>query len=128
MNRGGLLVALLLPSCFGLGADLPKPDIVVAADGTGDFTTIQAAVESIPATNNERVIVLIKDGTYREKIRVAARFVTLRGESRKGTHIEFPQLKDDFVAHPDQLGWAVINLNRADDLVLENFTLENTAS
>lgn len=128
MNRRVILLALLLPACSILVADLPKPDIVVAADGSGDFKTIQAAVASIPANNRERVVVFIKNGTYREKIRVDASFVTLRGQSRNGTRIEFPQLKDDFTAHPDDIGWAVINLNHANDFVLENLTVENTAS
>jgi pectinesterase len=122
------LFALLFAACSVPAPDLFKPDIVVAADGTGDFKTIQAAVQSIPATNRDRVVVFIKDGTYHEKIRVDASFITLRGQSRKGTRIEFPQLKDDFVAHPDALGWAVINLNGANDFVSENLTVENTAS
>ncbi len=104
-----------------------KPDLVVAADGTADFKTIQEAVASIPATNHERTVVFIKDGVYHEKIRVDASFVTLRGQSRKGTRIEFPQLNDDFTAKPDALGRAVINVNHADDFVLENLTAENTA-
>ena len=97
-------------------------------DGTGDFKTIQAAVESIPTTNRDRVVVFIKDGTYHEKIRVDASFVTLYGQSRKGTRIEFPQLNKDFEAHRDDLGRAVINLNHAGDFVLQNLTVENTAS
>jgi pectinesterase len=128
MNCRGVLFSLLFSACSALGVDLPKPDIIVAADGTGDFKTIQAAVESIPVTNRERVIVLIKNGTYREKIRLGASFVSLRGQGRNRTRIEFSQVKDDFIAHPDRLGWAVINLNRANDFVLENLTVENTAS
>ena len=128
MNLRGALFALVFPACSLFGVDLPKPDIVVATDGTGNFKTIQAAVESIPVTNRERVIVLIKNGTYREKIRVGASFVTLRGQDRSRTRIEFSQVKDHFIAHPDQLGWAVIDLNRANDFVLENLTVENTAS
>jgi pectinesterase len=123
-----LLPALLVPSCSRFAGSLPKPNIVVSADGSGDFKTIQAAIASIPAINHERVVVFVKNATYREKIRVDASFVTLRGQSRKGTRIEFPQLKDDFDAHPDDLGWAVINVNRANDFVLENLTVENTAS
>jgi Pectin methylesterase len=121
------LFALPFCACSVLGIDLPPPDIVVDDDGIADFKTIQDAVQSIPVTNRERVIVFIKDGTYREKIRVDASFVTLRGQSRKGTLIEFSQIKDAFVAHPDDLGWAVINLNQANDFVLENLAVENTA-
>jgi pectinesterase len=119
MIRWLILLPLLLGAYSSFGADLLKPDIVVASDGTGDFKTVRSAVESIPATNRERVIVLIKDGTYHEKIRVNASFLTLRGQSRHGTRIKFSQVKEDFVAHRDGFGWAVINPNRANDFVLE---------
>lgn len=123
------VLATLLVSCRSIvsGGNSPKPDLIVAADGSGDFKTIQAAVASIPKTNTERMVVFIKDGTYHEKIRVDASFVTLRGQSRKGTRIEFPQLDEDFTKNPDAIGRAVINLNHADDFVLENLTAENTA-
>jgi pectinesterase len=128
MNRMSLLAALLVSShSMVFAGTLPKPDIIVTADGSGDFKTIQAAVASIPKTNTERVVVFIKDGTYKEKIRVDASFVTLRGQSRSGTRIEFPQLDDDFTNNSDTIGRAVINLNQADDFVLENLTAENTA-
>ena len=64
-----LLPALLVPSCSKFVGNLPKPDIVVSADGSGNFKTIQAAIASIPAINRERVVVFVKNGTYREKIR-----------------------------------------------------------
>jgi len=128
MNRISALAALLFSTCSIISAGaLPKPDIVVAADGSGDFKTIQAAVASIPATNTDRIVVFIKDGVYHEKIRVDASFVTLCGQSRKGTRIEFPQLNDDFTNAPDAIGRGVINLNQANDFVLENLTAENTA-
>ena len=128
MYRASLLAALLVSgSSIVFGGSLPKPDLVVAADGSGDFKTIQAAVASIPKTNTERVVVFIKDGIYKEKIRVDASFVTLRGQSRSGTRVEFPQLDEDFNKTPDAIGRAVINLNQANDFVLENLTAENTA-
>ena len=122
--RSFLLMSLIWPA---MASTIPQPDLVVAADGSGDFKTIQSAVGSISKTNRERLVVFIKDGIYKEKIRVDASFVTLSGESRKGTRIEFPQLNDDFTAQPDDLGRAVININHADDFVLENLTAENTA-
>ncbi|MEY4385674.1 MAG: hypothetical protein RLY20_957 [Verrucomicrobiota bacterium] len=118
---------VLVAAAFaGYAQSLPKPDMIVAADGSGDFKTVQAAVAAITRTNRERTVVFIKDGVYHEKVRVDASFVTLRGESRKGTRIEFPQLNDDFNKSPDPLGRAVLNVN-GDDFVLENLTAENTA-
>lgn len=121
-----VFAAFLASALAGFAQSLPKPDIVVAGDGSGDFRTVQAAVSSISKTNRERTVVFIKDGVYREKVRVDAAFVTLRGESRQGTRIEFPQLMDDFTKSPDELGRAVLNVN-GDDFVLENLTAENTA-
>src|SRR5581483_3770494 len=116
MKRILLPIALAAATSFSVTAAVPPPpDLVVAADGSGDFKTIQAAVASIPATNQERTVIFIKDGVYHEKIRVNASFVTLRGQSRRGTRLEFPQLNDDFTRSPDPLGRAVINLDRADD-------------
>ncbi len=127
--RGVATAFLILQSIFVVfqanSAELIKPDIVVAADGSGSFKTIQAAVESISATNHERMVILIKDGVYNEKVRVDASFVTLRGQSRNGTRIEFPQGDDEFNRQPDKLGRAVINIV-GDDFVMENLTVKNT--
>jgi pectinesterase len=102
-----------------------KPDLIVAANGSGDFQTVQQAVASIPRDNRQRVIVLIKDGVYHEKVSVDADCVTLCGESRRGTRIEFAQGANEFKSKPDSLGTAVVNLN-GDDCVLENLTVRNT--
>lgn len=103
-----------------------RPDLVVAADGSGDFKTIQAAVASIPKDNRERKIVFVKNGVYPEKVRVDASFVTLRGESREGTKIEFNQGNEEYRgANRDNLGAAVLNIN-GDDFVLQNITVHNT--
>jgi pectinesterase len=101
-----------------------KPDITVAADGSGDFQTVQQAIDSIPRDNRQRVIVLVKDGVYREKVRVDADCITVRGQSRRGTRIEFTQGADEFRSQPDSLGIGVVNIN-GDDFVLENLTVRN---
>jgi acetyl esterase/lipase len=106
------------------GAQAVTPDITVAADGSEDFKTIQEAVNSIPRENRERIIVFIKDGLYHEKVRIDPGFVTLRGQNRQGTRIEFPQGTDDFTNHPDAIGRAVLNINGS-DFVLENLTVRN---
>ena len=102
------------------------PDLVVALDGSGNFRSIHDAVQSIPKTNRERRIILIKDGVYAEKVRVDASFITLRGESRTGTRIEYAQANTGTGAR-DARGNAVLNLaSTAHDFVLENLTVKNT--
>jgi len=127
MKFGNLILAGFLVFCGlrAFGGNFPKPDITVAADGSGDFKTIEAAVASIPETNRERVVVFVKDGVYHEKIRVDASFVTLRGQSRASTRIEFPQGSDEFTQKPDRIGRAVVNVN-GDGFVLQNLTVKNT--
>lgn len=126
MRPPALFVLLFLAFLARATAALPiKPDLVVAADGSGDFKSVQAAVASLPADNRERVIILIKAGTYHEKVRIDTRCVTLRGESRDTTRIEFPQGREEYLRDTDKLGFAVINIH-GDDCVLENLTVENT--
>jgi pectinesterase len=120
-----LLLVVLVPVVAARAEPLP-PDRVVAADGSGDFRTIQAALDALPRDRRERQVILIKDGEYREKIRIDVPCVTLRGQSRKGTRIAFPQLSVDFDQSPDKIGRGVINI-QADDVVLENLAAANTA-
>ncbi|GBG84826.1 hypothetical protein CBR_g39202 [Chara braunii] len=56
----------------------PGVDAVVAKDGSGQFTTVQAAVNNAPG--NKRYVVFVKRGTYVEKVLVDKAYVTLRGE------------------------------------------------
>ncbi|MET3426879.1 pectinesterase [Actinoplanes tereljensis] len=54
---------------------------VVASDGTGQYTTIQAAIDAVPANNTTRRTITVKAGTYREIVTVPATkpYVTLQG-------------------------------------------------
>ena len=118
-----MVLAVALPA---LGENSIPPDITVAVDGSGDFTSVHQAVQSIPKDNRQRIVIFIKDGIYKEKVRVDAACVTLRGQSRKGTRIEFSQLNEEFDKKPDDIGRAVVNI-QGEDFVLENLTVHNTA-
>ncbi|SNY29862.1 pectinesterase family protein [Paractinoplanes atraurantiacus] len=53
----------------------------VAKDGTGQYTTVQAAIDAVPANNTTRRVITIKAGTYREIVTVPSNkpYVTLQG-------------------------------------------------
>lgn len=53
----------------------------VAADGSGTYRTVQAAIDAVPAGNRAPVTITIKSGTYREKVTIPKDkpFITLRG-------------------------------------------------
>src|SRR5437868_2235114 len=78
------LVAAVIWSAIVTGvarADATAP-IRVAADGSWDCRTVQAAVDAVPAGGRERVVILIKPGVYKERVRVGRDKgpITFRGE------------------------------------------------
>lgn len=121
-----LLTVLLTFVSIQLWAD-KKADIVVAADGSGDYTTLTEAIKQLPYYNYQRVVIFVKNGVYNEKIRLEQDYLTIRGESRDSTIIEYAQLREDWIKNPDIIGPAVINIE-ADDIVLDNLTIKNTQS
>ncbi|GAB2752843.1 pectinesterase family protein [Streptomyces bullii] len=67
--------------------------LTVAKDGSGQYRTVQAAVNAVPADNPSRVVIAVKPGTYRETVKVPSNkpHVTLQGTggSRKDTVIVY---------------------------------------
>ncbi|MFD9444814.1 pectinesterase family protein [Streptomyces sp. NPDC060006] len=67
--------------------------LTVAKDGSGQYRTVQAAVDAVPANNPSRVVIQVKPGTYRETVKVPSNkpHVTIQGTggSRKDTVIVF---------------------------------------
>src|SRR5688572_1245547 len=101
-----------------------KPDIIVGQDGSGNFSTVQAAVDSLPANNRERTIIFIKNGTYTEHLRVENSFITFLGEDRFRTRLvwEINDPRNDPKANADRKGIASFNLHNANDIVIDNLT------
>jgi pectinesterase len=83
-----LLLPLLLLTMLTAAA---QKQITVAKDGSGDFTTVQAAINAVPSPNLIPVTIYIKAGEYREVVKVdsAKNFITLKGESAEKTIISF---------------------------------------
>lgn len=46
------------------------PDVVVAADGSGNYKTVSAAVAAAPENSNKRYVIRIKAGVYKENVEV----------------------------------------------------------
>ncbi len=105
-----------------------RADIIVAQDGSGDVRSIQAALDRISAGNATHKIVLVRNGTYREKLFITASHVSIVGEDRDRTRVEFPELRRIWrESHPDDWGAAVVNVgDTVTDLVIANLTVHNT--
>jgi pectin methylesterase-like acyl-CoA thioesterase len=120
----------------------PKGDIIVALDGTGDFTKIQDAINSVPSNGNHPVVIYIKNGTYNtEKLIVPAdkKCVTLMGESREETIISYHLYNcttgvNGRCPPEDAALWPVTLLETSatltvlgDEFRAENLTIQNSA-
>ena len=68
-----------------------EPSAIVAKDGTGSCTNVQAAVNAAPDYSTKPFIIYIKSGTYDEKLTVPKSKNTLvfKGESAENTLITF---------------------------------------
>jgi len=100
-----------------------RVDVIVALDGTGQFTSIQQAINSIPLGNSNEVIIFIRNGVYHEKIFVQQSFITLVGESRDSTRIVYAELRKNWRKEHSDSDWgsAVINI----DSLVTNITIAN---
>lgn len=88
------VVAVATLQAFGAASGAAAATtLTVAKDGSGQYTTVQAAVNAIPAGNTTRTVVSIKPGTYRELVKIPSskKNVTLQGSgsSRKDTVIVY---------------------------------------
>jgi pectinesterase len=113
-----------------------KADIIVAKDGSGQFTTIQAAINSISSSNGKNVTILVKNGTYNEHIAIDKSFISLIGEDRGKTIIRFSIEREQWNStNGSTAGCAVINIGctpaykktsaTVTDIVIGNLTVEN---
>ena len=85
-----LLLLIVLPSMVTVAQDNPAR-IVVATDGSGDYTAVSDALRKVRGDMDDPVTVYIKNGIYREKILLNATLhnVTIEGESAEGTVISW---------------------------------------
>lgn len=102
-----------------------KP-IVVDVHGGADFTSIQNAINSLPAKATEQRIIFIRNGVYREKIFIEKDRITLLGEDKNKTQLTLSLARDIWRCEsPDDWGVATINL-KGSDITLENLSITNS--
>lgn len=103
-----------------------QKQITVAADGSGNFKSIQEAINSLPADAKEQRIIFIKNGTYNEKIFIDKDFITLKGEDPGITIVTIAQARDEWRCdNKDDYGTATLNL-KGSDITLENLSFINS--
>ncbi len=97
--------------------------ITVAADGSGDFTTVQGAIDSVPVNNDQRVVINVKKGSYNEIVYIGATrpLITIRGEDRAQTIVGY---RNNSNLNGNTATRAVFSI-AANDTILETITVRN---
>jgi pectinesterase len=115
----GMLIAVLL-------LHAQQQVVSVAQDGTGNFRTIQEAVNASANHSQTRIVILVKKGTYNEKLVIPSwkTNIMLKGDDKEHTTITWN----------DYSGKGEINtftsytvLVQGNDFRAENITFENSA-
>lgn len=121
----GLL--LLLVAVSGTWAQERQDTIVVSRDGTGNFRTLQEAIESVRAFMDYTVTIYVRNGVYKEKVIVPSwvENIDIIGEDRDKTIITY----DDH-ANINKMGTFRTYTVKVEgsDITFKNLTIENNAA
>lgn len=137
MNRI-IVIILLFLSCTTQAQPVVYPSrFTVAKDGSGDFTTIQAAIYAVRDLSQQRVTIFIKKGIYEEKVVIPSwkTNITLQGEDPAATIISYNDFagkrmngQDHFLKTDTIRTYTSYTLLvEGNDCSIENLTIRNTA-
>ncbi|MBE8724499.1 pectinesterase family protein [Flavobacterium hungaricum] len=106
-------------------------DIVVDANGTGNYTTVQAALNSVALSKTIETKIFIKNGVYKEKLEVVLNQnnITLIGESKEKVRLTY----DDYASKSNGAGGTIGTSGSAsfiitgNDFKARNITFENSS-
>ncbi|MBQ8219654.1 MAG: pectin esterase [Bacteroidaceae bacterium] len=126
----GLLVDAMAEAVPALAPYVRHYDFVVAKDGSGDFFTVQEAINAVPDFRKEgRTTIYIRKGVYKEKLIIPESKINVSLIGAEGAVIS----GDDYASKPNRFGENMSTSGSsscyiyAPDLICENLTFENTA-
>ena len=101
-------------------------DAVVAQDGSGNYTTVQAAIDAAPAQRGTPWLIFVKNGRYKEHVDIPKTkpYIHIIGQDRDQAVILNDALCGGENAVHVSVG-ATVTVN-ADNCFFENITLENS--
>jgi pectinesterase len=128
MKNWGIALILILFSLNLFGKDF---DFIVASDGSGDFETVQEAINAVPDFRKNRTTIFIKNGIYKEKLVLPASKtnVTFIGEDAVKTILtynDFSSRKNSFGEEKGTTGSTSFYIF-GEGFTAENITFENSA-
>jgi pectinesterase len=101
----------------------------VALDGSGDYKSIQEAIDDCKSFPYERITIFIKNGIYKEKIKVNEwnTNISLIGENKESTIITFEDYFNKIGLGKNSTFFTYSILIEANDIILKNLTIENSS-
>ncbi len=125
--------ALVFACCFFTFSNLfSQYNAVVAKDGTGNTTTVQAAIDAAPTGRTTPYVIFIKKGKYVETVNIPSTkpFIQLIGESLAETIISYNNYSGKPIPTGGTYGTstsATVTISAA-DCMLMNLSLENSTA
>jgi pectinesterase len=111
---------------FSTQAPAPAVLKIVAQDGSGDYTTVQAAFNDVPDLYTGMWCIYVKAGTYKEKLMLGQNKsnVVLKGQGAENTILTY----DDYAGKPGVGGTSncYSTAIESDDFVAMDITFQNT--
>ena len=106
-----------------------KYHFTVSADGAGDFTSIQKAIDACKAYPDQQVTIFVKNGLYKEKVLVPAcnTRLSIVGESADKTILIYDDYFDKIGRGRNSTFYTYTLLVLANDFTMKNMTVENSA-
>jgi|GEM_PF-518073 len=120
----GLLMLAALPAA--------ARDWVVAADGSGDYRSVQAAIDAVPDGNRTRQVIVLREGLYRGVVKVPKEKtrVMLRGAGAGASILSwnnYADLVDPATGKAMRTSGSATVYVYGDEFIAEDLTIENTA-
>jgi hypothetical protein len=102
--------------------------VVVAADGSGDFNTVQGAVDFVPGNPSKRVTIFIKNGAYEEIVFFRDKAnLTFRGEDRDKVEVGYSNNSGFNPPQPGPNRRCAFSAYNSTGIEFLNFALKNYA-
>ncbi|MBW7676151.1 pectinesterase family protein [Chryseobacterium chendengshani] len=126
-----LLIFVITLAQIVWAQNTPYRTITVTKDGSGEFSTIQQAINSVRDFGPGEALIKIKSGTYHEKIVISSskHKITLQGDHQENTIIT----NDDYSGKLDVLNEKMTTFNSytllvmSDDIKISNLTIQNSS-
>ncbi len=104
-------------------------NIIVSKDNSGNFSTIQEAIHSIPLNNTTPITIQIKPGRYQEKLTIDRPYLTLIGEDPFSTILTFQDHAKMLMPDGSRYGTfrSYTCFLDTHDITIQNLTFENSS-